>query len=540
MDSITATTNVLQAPKDELVEPLAIDEASGNGEQPSTSAMLPIARDSNSQEEPKEETTGTLFNKYGYDEFMGPGGKRLLDRILQQVLTYANWRTWHFADEFVAPGNDCYVGPYRLAAEIRPGIRKVEMDFKALRELGLMTVYPDYRLVKQADTGKTTMQAVIIKDFTALYALAHEYYLWEKSPHYIPPERQYAPLILKDEELTQKLLRFDNYRRVLACHKPGRKPQGTEPLPSHATLSAIAAQDAQNTTARTDPKQFSNTGEKTLSLNRISRNPQMNLLQDSTSNAQKKEEFLSSQQAIGNSTELLPEREQSMHFVQSEQATPSKSNTLPPTQEEKLAETAKDVKREVGKMTAQEKAAAALAHVIPSEHWQEMNQPKQAAESRASAPARPRWHTPDWLAREIAMHAQQLGDDPKVLGSVVTRASKITRTIVEIFDVEADGERAELIRKAIRQARTRTQRRIKKINPKRRMPYLLECFINSWGLKPAELLYLESDEPLYQDGHIKDFMMRLYHSYERSGSRSTFDEWAEARLDQERARKKRQ
>jgi hypothetical protein len=191
-------------------------------------------------------------------------------------------------------------------------------------------------------------------------------------------------------------------------------------------------------------------------------------------------------------------------------------------------------------MTAEEKAAAALADIIPASHWQELNQPKQAvATSRAATPARPRWQTPDWLVREIATHAQQLGDDPKVLGSVITRASKITRTLVEVFvEVEAEGESAMPLLKTIRQARTRTQRRIGEINPKRRVPYLLECFLNAWKLTPAELLYLESDEPLYQDANIKDFMTRLYHSYERSGSRAGFDQWAEARLDQERARKK--
>src|SRR5215475_13281027 len=84
-------------------------------------SVFPIVREDHT-EEAEEDKTGDIFNKYGYDEFGGPGGKRLLDRILQQVLTYANWRTWHFADSFVAPGSDCYVGPYRLAQEIRPGI----------------------------------------------------------------------------------------------------------------------------------------------------------------------------------------------------------------------------------------------------------------------------------------------------------------------------------------------------------------------------------------------------------------------------------
>lgn len=236
------------------------------------------------RQDDQEQPPATLFNKYVYDEFMGYPGKRLLDRILQEILTHANWRTWHFADEFVPPGSDCYVGPYRLAQQIRPGVRKVEMDFKSLRTLGLMDIYPDYRLVKQSATGKFEKQAVMVKDFSKLYALAHEYYIWENSPdEYIPPERQYRKLILSDEALTEKLRRFDNYRRILECHTPGRKPGQAEPPMSHAAIVAIAAEDAQGSIESTETKEFSNTFDKTLSPNRVIRTAQGELNQDGSS-----------------------------------------------------------------------------------------------------------------------------------------------------------------------------------------------------------------------------------------------------------------
>src|SRR6266700_346001 len=137
MNSIAGSTNSVQVPLDgsshiDMVVPIAGNDMS-TGSQQEDLAQQPQASSASMGE-------SGFFNKYGYDEFAGFSGKRYLDKILQQILTYAIWRTWHFSDEFVAPGNDCYVGPYRLAAEIRPGIRKVEMDFKALRELGLMTV----------------------------------------------------------------------------------------------------------------------------------------------------------------------------------------------------------------------------------------------------------------------------------------------------------------------------------------------------------------------------------------------------------------
>ncbi len=485
-----------------------------------------------------EEMETPLPNKYGYPEFAGYDGKRLLDRVLQQMLTYATWRTWHFSDEFVAPGNDCYVGPSRLAAEIRPGVRKVEMDFKALRDQGLLQIYPDYRLMKNAN-GQVQKFAVIIKDFTALYALAHEYYLWTISPGYIPPQREFVDLILQNEELTQKLIRFDNYRRLLCCKKPGRKPLPQYDMAySHADLIALAAENAQSTASciagitGVKTKEYSNTSEKTVSPNRESKNPLVKPLKISISNSPKKEDIVAAT-AIGNS--------------QVPTSNPSKSNPPSSTHEELGGERAKDVKMntvEQKKMDAQAKAQAALADVIPAAHWQQTQQTrKTAAASRALAPAkeRTRWQTPEWLVREVARQAQELHDDPKVLGSVVTRWSKAVRTIQDVYGIDpAVSENELLLLNKIIWARKRLNRRVRDINPKRRMPYLFECFLNVWEFTPAELLYLESDEPLYQDSSINDFVDHLSSSYERSGSRISFDEWAQAQLERERERKKKQ
>lgn len=224
----------------------------------------------------------TLFNKYGYEEFAGFKGYDRLDRITQLILSAANARTWRNSDKFVAPGNDLYAGTYAVADIVKPGVRKIEMDFKSLRELELIDMYPDYRLVKQRNTGQVEMTACIVKDFSKLYALAHEYYLWELSPEYIPPEWQYKKLILANADLTAKLRRFDNYRRILECHQPGRKRVQSEP-PSHADMLAIEAEDAQDDTSGIDPKGYNNTSNKTFSANRDTRIPLEELNQDRSS-----------------------------------------------------------------------------------------------------------------------------------------------------------------------------------------------------------------------------------------------------------------
>src|SRR3984893_18014804 len=165
-------------------------------------------------------------NKYLYAEFAGYGGERYLDTIVQQILPYALWRTWHYAVDFQAPGSYCYVGTTRLASRVKPGIRKIELDFQELLARGLMVKYAKRLPIKQ-DDGSSKNEACTVKDFAGLYALAHEYHLWTHSDEYVPAARDQLDLILGDEHLLAKVLRFDNYRRLIECRKPGRKPQTT-------------------------------------------------------------------------------------------------------------------------------------------------------------------------------------------------------------------------------------------------------------------------------------------------------------------------
>ncbi len=148
-------------------------------------------------------------NKYLYPEFAGYTGERYLDTLIQQILPYALWRTWHYAVEFQAPGNVCYVGTARLASRVKPGVRKIELDFQELEARGLMQKYPDRRPVLQED-GSCKDQAVTVKDFPALYALAHEYHLWTHSDEYIPASRDLVSLILDDPRLLAKVARYND------------------------------------------------------------------------------------------------------------------------------------------------------------------------------------------------------------------------------------------------------------------------------------------------------------------------------------------
>src|SRR5438045_107888 len=102
MSSIPATTNALQ------------DISEGNQPLPDEFGA------SDPRQDDQEQSLAALFDKYGYDEFLGFKGYDRLDRITQLILSAANCRTWRNADKFVAPGNDCYAGTYAVADIIKP------------------------------------------------------------------------------------------------------------------------------------------------------------------------------------------------------------------------------------------------------------------------------------------------------------------------------------------------------------------------------------------------------------------------------------
>src|SRR5205807_6860752 len=97
---------------------------------------------------------------------------------------------------------------------------------RVLEVEGLMRKYAVRRPILQED-GTFVERAVVVKDFKPLYDLAYEYHLWTQSPEYIPPERDYADIIRADPQLYQKVIRFNNYRRMLCCDVPGRKTQAS-------------------------------------------------------------------------------------------------------------------------------------------------------------------------------------------------------------------------------------------------------------------------------------------------------------------------
>jgi hypothetical protein len=158
-------------------------------------------------------------------QFLSPDGKRYLNTIIKRILPTALWRTWYTAvDALHTLDTPCCIGTAELAHQAAVSQRKIAIDLQKLEARGLMRRYAARREFYRED-GTPFWRAVIIKDFSGLYDLASEYHLWSLSQEYIPPERDFADFIKADHQLYHKLIRFDNYRYVLCCKKPGPRPQ---------------------------------------------------------------------------------------------------------------------------------------------------------------------------------------------------------------------------------------------------------------------------------------------------------------------------
>jgi hypothetical protein len=461
-------------------------------------------------------------NKYLYPEFAGYGGERYLDTIVQQILPYALWRTWHYAVDFQAPGSYCYVGATRLASRVKPGIRKIELDFQELLARGLMVKYAKRLPIKQ-DDGSSKNEACTVKDFAALYALAHEYHLWTHSDEYIPAVRDQLDLILADPHLLAKLLRFDNYRRLIECRKPGRKPQ---PQPVHLYYqivhpedevgwedspeqTAATQQDAQAPgTSAQNANLYSIPPDNTSSPYRESRSEEDSSTSDSDSSLG---DVVSA--AIGNITTNVE--------VEDTQPKSKPNQPNPSTQEEMggaarakdaIAYTIDELKRD---------PYAMAAYLIEMRERGELGgDPQPAPTNRSQKPKkhqRPRRMPPQALLNTIGKYAQDLGDNQKFVQSDITRATKIYFAAAQVFS----GFQNSWFRKQLEAAYEEACKR----GIKKRMPYFFTTLENRMEFSAEELAFIRSDEPLYADGDISDFVARLKRQYEKSGSVLDYDKW---------------
>ena len=163
------------------------------------------------------------LHKYKYEIFDSFVGERYLYSLVLKFAPIACWRTWWAAVSYQVSGESCYVGVPCLA-DGRVGVkeRKVYLDLTALEARGWLRQQQVLRTFKTHDDRLVT-RAVPDKDFEGFYDTAYAYHQWLEPAEYIAPERENIPLILADPALVKRLIKFENYRRLLVCAKPGPK-----------------------------------------------------------------------------------------------------------------------------------------------------------------------------------------------------------------------------------------------------------------------------------------------------------------------------
>src|SRR5882762_11625381 len=487
-------------------------------------ATFPIASETTKTDQQSERP-----NKYLYPPFAGYSGERYLDSLLQHILPNALSRTWRYAVDFQAPGNPCYVGAARISQRVKPGTRKIEIDLHELESRGLMRRYAARQPVLRED-GTVRNEAVVVKDFSALYALAYEYHLWTQSPEYIPPERDYVDLICADHQLYHKLIRFDNYRRILVCAKPGRKPQTTETqlcyqcqlplddqaLVSHPQETRTSVQDTNNYI--NPPGNVSSPYRESKTEENLSEKPSVST-RDLEAMAIRNAPIVKqskTEEIVQNTDTVTKNQEEEIKTEASKSKqieTPQKEETAPEVVKDDIGEkeyTLEDLKQNPVAMTA----------FLLDLHAQQIQQPKPAKRSQKKQIQRKRRGTPEQLARYIAYIVQQLGGNPKSQQSDITRATKTYYAATQIFSGFTNAWFLEMVREAfIDAARAR--------GVKRRIPYFFKCLETRLELTPDELVFIRSQEPLYTDGDLTDFKTKLRHTYEKSGTHLEYIEWVQ-------------
>ena len=462
-------------------------------------------------------------NKYLYPEFAGYSGERYLDTIIQTILPYALWRTWHYAVDYQAPGSVCYVGTTRLAGRVKPGIRKIELDFQELVARQLMRKYAARLPIKQ-DDGTSRHEAVTVKDFKPLYDLAHEYHVWTLSDEYIPAMRDQMALILGDAHLLAKVIRFDNYRRLIECRKPGRKPQ-TQPV--HLYYQCVRTGDEEGwehlpepPTAAQQDAQKSGTPDQNANLYSIGPDNKDSAYRESRS----EKDLLTTDSfssgfggvvgsAIGNDTTN----------AEAENTQPKSNSNQPNPPSQKGvggAERAEDASVYNIDELRHDPYAMAAALVAMRERGELGGDPQPAPTNRSQKPKkhqRPRRMPPQALLNTIGKYAQDLGDLQKFVQSDVTRATKIYFAATQIFS----GFRNSWFREQLAAAFEDACRR----GIKKRVPYFFTVLENRMEFSTEELAYIRSEEPLYADGDISDFVAQLKRQYKKSGSALDYEQW---------------
>lgn len=453
------------------------------------------------------------FHKYKYAVFDGLNGERYLFSLAQRIAPFAIWRTWYAAVSYQAPDGDCYVGVPRLTDERdgRVGVqeRKIYLDLAAMEERGwLVQEYVQKPFKAKDDT--VVLRVVPQKNFDGFYDAAYDYHLWLSDTSYIAPKRHNVPLIRANADLLKRLIKFENYRRLLVCAKPGRKPQTTRQDFYACQLEKLQHQES------TQGNTLANTPVNKDSLYRIPRNSQSTTTdRDSESSIPEREE------RVG---------EAAIRNLNTRSSTHEPNPNPRPQEQTPAGEAVKDASSELGYTEAEleydtDKRGAALVG-IPAEQYAKLNGGKDQLEQDAEAQRRtqvPELPTQMRPAREIPLAVTRaitefakLYDKKHLIQSDVTRIAKIYFTAAQTIEGFTDTLFFALFDEARKAAMKKTNCTYTDEHGRvNRMPFFFTCLENAFSFSLEEMVYLRADDPLYSDYSLWDVTDKVHDEYQR-------------------------
>jgi hypothetical protein len=526
---------------------IVVETTSATGEQSESrqsGAEFPNEEKASAEQGESKTRPSESANKYKYAIFAGWAGEQYLNYILKQILPYALWRTWSAAVSHQAPGNACYVGAAAIARQEKVGQRKVEIDFAEFEARNLMDQYRQRHSWPQED-GTIKYGTVAVKDFSKLYDLAYEYHLWINSPEYVEAEWGNAEDIKKDVRLTLKLMRFDDYRRILTCQKPGPKgkhtplqevyhcqlaeeEQGAQPAPTGEPKANLYFNPSENPAT---PYRESNTKESYVSKENSTskKNSEEGVFADVAHKTIRNEqnndqvETETKEQTVSKIEVEQPKREEVRRRDRTELSR-EQSNTVETRQEEEISREAAKEEKEYTIEDLKQNPMTMIAFLLQLHEQertkQEQKQAKNKKRHHKDQPKRKRLGTPEHLARTITQMVQDLGGNPQYLQSDITRLSKMYWACTQIFTGFSNVWFLEQLTKAF--VKTCKARKVSK-----RVPYFFKTLEGILELTNDELAYIRSQEALYCDGDLKTFVQGLEQSYHRSGSQLEYQQWVE-------------
>jgi hypothetical protein len=169
------------------------------------------------QDTPETETL-SLPNKFHYPEFAGFAGEKRLHAIAEAILPFSLRRTWEIFEREHAYENECFLTLPNVAKRARRTQRTIDRNIATLMSRGLLVLRSEYKVFRNPD-GSLRQKAVVVKDFSGFYKLAHEYYLWQQSQDYIEPHWEGLMLLKQDPKMVAKLCRFEDYRRMFELQR---------------------------------------------------------------------------------------------------------------------------------------------------------------------------------------------------------------------------------------------------------------------------------------------------------------------------------